>query len=148
MQVLTTNEDGSQRDTKVWLVVADGQGYIRTGNTRWGGNVVRDPDVTLRIEGSDHALRVEFVEDEDQRDHEQLEHAPGCGQGDQPQARDQERWQQVLGHQVHQGPCAAAQPFGEGDPGHLQVVGVRQRVAVVAEAERGVCRQGRARRGQ
>ncbi len=41
----------------------DGQGYIRTGNTRWEANIERNPDVTLRIEGKAHPLRVEFVAD-------------------------------------------------------------------------------------
>ncbi len=66
--VLTTNEDGSTRETKVWLAVFEGQGYIRTGNTRWGGNVERDPDITLRIEETEWPLRVEFVTDEAERE--------------------------------------------------------------------------------
>ena len=35
VEVLTTNEDGSTRETKVWIVAVDGQGYLRTGGTRW-----------------------------------------------------------------------------------------------------------------
>ena len=45
VEVVTTNEDGSARVTKVWLAVVDGQGYIRTGKTRWGGNVERNPEI-------------------------------------------------------------------------------------------------------
>lgn len=61
--IVTTNEDGSARDTKIWLVVVDGQGYVRTGSTRWKANVDRNPDVTLRIEEAEYPLRVEFVTD-------------------------------------------------------------------------------------
>jgi hypothetical protein len=64
VQVLTHDEDGEERDTTVWLSVVDGQGYIRTGGTRWGDNVVRDPEIVLEIEGREYPLRVEFVEDD------------------------------------------------------------------------------------
>ena len=61
---MTSKEDGSERETKVWLVVVDGQGYIRTSQgTTWGGNVERNPDIALRIEGSEYPLRAVFVED-------------------------------------------------------------------------------------
>jgi hypothetical protein len=63
VEVLTRNEDGSTKETTVWLAVADGQGYIRTGNTSWWKNVERTPEVTLRIEGAEHPLRVELVPD-------------------------------------------------------------------------------------
>jgi hypothetical protein len=68
VEVITTNEDGSARKTKVWLAVVDGQGYIRTGKTGWGGNVERNPDVTLRIGETELPLRVEFVTDQTERD--------------------------------------------------------------------------------
>ena len=54
--VLTTDEDGSTRETKVWLIVVEGQGYIRTGKTGWGANVERNPEIALRI-GTDEAER-------------------------------------------------------------------------------------------
>ncbi|MBW2273021.1 MAG: hypothetical protein JRG96_07100 [Deltaproteobacteria bacterium] len=62
-EVLSSNEDGSTRTTKVWLAVVDGQGYIRTGHTGWGANVTRNPDIVLRIEDAELPLRVHFVED-------------------------------------------------------------------------------------
>jgi hypothetical protein len=68
VEVITTNEDGSTRETKVWLAVVDGQGYIRTGKTRWGGNVERNPEITLRIGETELPLRVEFVTDPTERD--------------------------------------------------------------------------------
>jgi hypothetical protein len=61
---VTHDEDGDVRDTKVWLAVVDGQGYIRTGGTIWGDNVERDPQLVLRIEAREYPLRAEFVEDD------------------------------------------------------------------------------------
>jgi hypothetical protein len=63
VEIVTTNEDGSARETTIWLAVVDGQGYIRTGSTRWKANVERNPDVTLRIDEAEYPLRVEFVTD-------------------------------------------------------------------------------------
>ncbi|MHC4819725.1 MAG: hypothetical protein ACYTF8_16895 [Planctomycetota bacterium] len=68
VNVVTLDEDGDTRDTKVWLAVVDGQGYIRTGGTTWGDNVERDPLLVLRIEGTEYPLRAEFVEDDAQRE--------------------------------------------------------------------------------
>ena len=69
VQVLTTNEDGSTRETVIWLAVLDGQGYIRTTpRTTWGDNVERNPDVVLRIEGTEYPLRASFVTDESLRE--------------------------------------------------------------------------------
>ena len=63
--VSTANENGSTRRTTIWLVVVDGEAYIRTSrSTRWGGNVEREPDVVLRIGDTDYRVRASFVEDE------------------------------------------------------------------------------------
>jgi hypothetical protein len=65
VEVLTRNEDGSSRETTIWLVVLDGRGYIRTSRrTTWGGNVQRSPDIVLRIEDAEYPLRAGFVEDD------------------------------------------------------------------------------------
>jgi hypothetical protein len=63
VQVITKNQDGTLKETTVWLAVVDDQGYIRTGNTRWWANIERDHDVALRIEDHEYPLRVEVVED-------------------------------------------------------------------------------------
>ena len=68
VEVVTTDEDGSARVTKVWLAVVDGQGYIRTGKTRWGGNLERNPELTFRVGETELPLRVEFVTDQTERD--------------------------------------------------------------------------------
>jgi hypothetical protein len=64
VEIVTIDEDGSGRETTIWIAVVDGEAYIRTSETRWGGNIVRNPEVTLRIEESEYPLRVEFVEDD------------------------------------------------------------------------------------
>lgn len=63
VEIVTTDEDGSARDTTIWLAVVDGQGYIRTGNSTWKGNIERNPDVTLRVEETEYPVRAEFVSD-------------------------------------------------------------------------------------
>ena len=65
VEVLTTNEDGSTRETKVWIVAVDEQGYLRTGGTRWYANIEREPNVVLRSGGVDYPLRAELIEDEE-----------------------------------------------------------------------------------
>jgi hypothetical protein len=63
VEIVTTNDDGTPRDTTIWLAVVDGQGYIRTGHTHWEGNIERNPEVVLRIDRAEYPLRAEFVED-------------------------------------------------------------------------------------
>jgi hypothetical protein len=64
IHVLTNDEDGDARATKIWLLVLDGQGYIRTSRrSTWGGNVERNPDIGLRIEDTDHLVRATFIVD-------------------------------------------------------------------------------------
>jgi hypothetical protein len=64
VEVLTTDEDGAARETTIWLVVVDGQGYVRGGvRGHWGRNAQRDPDVALRVEGAEYALRASPVTD-------------------------------------------------------------------------------------
>ena len=67
VSVATSNPDGTLRYTTVWLVVVGGRGYLRTGNTTWGANVDRDPNVTLVIGKQEYALRAEPVEADDER---------------------------------------------------------------------------------
>lgn len=64
VEVLTQDEDGESRETVIWLIVVDGEGYIRTGGTSWGDNVARDPNIALRIEETEYRVQAEFVEDD------------------------------------------------------------------------------------
>ena len=67
-RIVTVDSDGDTRETKLWLVVVDGSGYIRTSGTRWFANIERDPDVILRLRGTDYPLRAKRVLDADLRD--------------------------------------------------------------------------------
>jgi hypothetical protein len=66
--VLTTDPDGETRETTVWIAVLDDAGYVRTGSSTWGDNVVRSPELLLRAAGATHPMRVEFVEDDSERE--------------------------------------------------------------------------------
>jgi hypothetical protein len=61
IEILTTDEDGDQRLTTVWIVVVDHAAYIRTAGTTWGDNVERNG--TLKLQGLHNSkqLRVERV---------------------------------------------------------------------------------------
>jgi hypothetical protein len=67
-QIVTVDPDGDTRVTKLWLVVVDGSGYIRTSGTRWFANLERDPDVVLRVRGTEYPLRTKLVLDADLRE--------------------------------------------------------------------------------
>ena len=67
IRVVTHDEDGDLRETTVWLAVLDGEGYVRTGSTRWGENLVRSPELVLRAGEASWPFRVEFVEDDAER---------------------------------------------------------------------------------
>ena len=63
IQILTTDENGGTRTTTIWLAVRKDEGYVRTGNTTWGGNVERNADVVVRIAGKEYPLRATRVTD-------------------------------------------------------------------------------------
>ena len=63
VEVVTRDEDESDRVTTIWIVVVDGQAYIRTGGTHWGDNLERDRRLVLRVASDELPLRVEFVAD-------------------------------------------------------------------------------------
>jgi hypothetical protein len=96
--IVTQDPDGSERVTKLWLVVVDGQGLIRTGGTRWFRNIQRDPNMMLRIGGYAYLLRVELVADESLRERA---HAA---------FREKYGWQDRLVH-----------PFGKLDPNVMRL---------------------------
>jgi hypothetical protein len=57
IELVTVDPDGDLRVTKVWLAVQDGHGWVRTNDSRWFGNIGRDPEILLRIDGRDHPIR-------------------------------------------------------------------------------------------
>ena len=64
VSVVSRDEDGATRERTIWLLVLDGQPYIRTGSTTtWGANVRRDPDISLKLGAVELPLRAERVTD-------------------------------------------------------------------------------------
>ncbi len=62
--VVTENEDGSERETTIWIVVLDGDAFVRTSGTTWERNMKRDPEVVLKIAGKDRPVRTERLLDD------------------------------------------------------------------------------------
>ena len=63
VQVISTDEGGRARTTTVWIVVVDGQVYLRTGRTTWGGNVEREGKLKLKGEPGEYQFRAERITD-------------------------------------------------------------------------------------
>ena len=61
IEILTVDEDGDARETKVWFVLLDGEPHLRTNASTWLENIRRDPEIGLRIEGEEYAARAEEV---------------------------------------------------------------------------------------
>ena len=61
IEIVSTDEDGGQRLTTVWIVVLDRQAYLRTAGTTWGDNVERNGALKLREVAGDRPLRAEKV---------------------------------------------------------------------------------------
>jgi hypothetical protein len=61
IEVLTVDEDGDPRETKVWFVLLEGEPYLRTNGSRWLDNLRRDPDLRLRIGDREYEALVEEV---------------------------------------------------------------------------------------
>ena len=61
--ILNTDEDGTPRETTIWLCVSQGQGYVRGGSGRWVGNTLRNGDVGLRIADAELAVHATKLED-------------------------------------------------------------------------------------
>ena len=64
IELLTTDPDGEARETKVWVAELDGRGYVRTNDSRWYQNFVRDPDGMIRYGDAEFPIRAEVVSDE------------------------------------------------------------------------------------
>jgi len=68
VEVVTTDEDGDERETTIWVRVVDGQGYIRTSlRSTWGDNTEREPDIAIRVGPLDHPVRAAPVTDDSEK---------------------------------------------------------------------------------
>jgi hypothetical protein len=63
VHVVTTDEDGEVRETPVWFVVVEGEGFVRTNDSRWLANIRRGSEVALRLDDSERAVTAEETED-------------------------------------------------------------------------------------
>ena len=63
VHVVTQDEDGAERDTPVWFVVVEGDGFVRTNDSRWLANIRRGSSVALRLDGTERAVTAEEVAD-------------------------------------------------------------------------------------
>jgi hypothetical protein len=64
IELLTTDADGKPRETKVWIAELDGHGYVRTNDSRWYQNFVREPDGVIRYGDAEYPIRAEVVTDD------------------------------------------------------------------------------------
>lgn len=63
VELITMNSNGSARKTKVWVVLVDGEAYLRTNGSRWLKNLQRIPLATLRFDDKDHPVIAEILSD-------------------------------------------------------------------------------------
>lgn len=68
--VVTTDRDGNPQTTRLWIVVLDGFGYLRTSETPWSHDIERDPSFLLLANHLSYpvsATRVPYGSDEHAR---------------------------------------------------------------------------------
>jgi hypothetical protein len=65
IEILTQDEDGAPRETKVWFVLLSGVAFLRTSDSEWLANLRRDPDCGLRIEGAEYRARATEIPGEE-----------------------------------------------------------------------------------
>lgn len=68
IEIVTTDANGDERETKVWIVVVDGSGYVRTNDSRWLANIRRGSAVALRAREWESRVRTEERDDLATRD--------------------------------------------------------------------------------
>lgn len=69
VEIITLDEDGARRETKIWIVVLADTGFIRTNDSRWLSNIRRDPAVHLRTRDVETPVTAEIVDDPATYDH-------------------------------------------------------------------------------
>ena len=56
IQIVTHDEDGALRETKIWIVTLDNHGYVRTNDSRWLANIRRGSGVALQLGEQEFAV--------------------------------------------------------------------------------------------
>jgi hypothetical protein len=67
VHVVTEDADGDLRVARIWIVVLDGVGVIRTKQSRWWKNIERGSFCRIRVDGRDYPVDVEEVTNLDLR---------------------------------------------------------------------------------
>lgn len=63
IEILTTDSDGAARETKVWVAALDDRGFVRTNDSRWFQNLVRDPNGAVRFGDAGYPVHANVVRD-------------------------------------------------------------------------------------
>ena len=61
IDIVTSDADGSLRETPLWFVMVDGAPYLRTSASRWLANIERGSQVMVRIEGLEYNVAAVVV---------------------------------------------------------------------------------------
>ena len=67
LHIVTVDPDGDERVTRIWLAIVDGEGTLRTGDSRWWQNLERDANCRIRLLGNDYPVRAEFVTEHEEK---------------------------------------------------------------------------------
>ena len=67
LHIVTVDPDGDERVTRIWVAIVDGEGTLRTGDSRWWQNLERDPNCRIRLLGIEYPVRVEFVMEHEEK---------------------------------------------------------------------------------
>lgn len=73
IEIVTTDDDGDPRETKIWIVVLDGSGFVRTNDSRWLANIRRGSPVALRVDEWESSVTAE--ESADRATYDRVERA-------------------------------------------------------------------------
>jgi hypothetical protein len=65
IEVTTSNKNGSERRTTIWIAVLDTDAFVRTSGTPWERNIKRDPNAVLTIAGKDTPIRFERIRNDE-----------------------------------------------------------------------------------
>jgi hypothetical protein len=63
VEILTSDADGSLRETPVWIVVLDSAAYVRTNDSKWLANIRRGTAVRLRMRDVESPMHVVEMND-------------------------------------------------------------------------------------
>ena len=63
VHVVTEDADGDLRAARIWIVVLDGAGVIRTQQSRWWKNIERGSFCRIRVDGREYPVAFEELTD-------------------------------------------------------------------------------------